>query len=63
MAGLDDAGMHRTDRNLVQAIAFRRQELVTRRHRRGIDSISQREAHVPTIVIEPGAGIGRAVGG
>ena len=28
MAGLDDAGMHRTDRNLVQAVAVHRQEIV-----------------------------------
>ena len=26
MAGLDDAGMHRPDRDLVQAVALRRQE-------------------------------------
>ena len=31
MAGLDDAGMHRADRNLVQALAFDRQERVGRR--------------------------------
>ena len=33
MAGLDDAGMHRPDRNLVQALALDRQEFVGRRDR------------------------------
>ena len=31
VAGLDDAGMHRTDRDLVQAVAFHRQERVVGR--------------------------------
>ena len=60
MPGLDDAGMHRTDRNLVQAVAFRRQEAIGRRLRQRVDAISQREAHAPMVVIEPGAGIGQA---
>ena len=60
MSGLDDSGMHGTDRDLVQAVAFRRQEAIGRRLRQGVDAISQREALAPTIVIEPGAGIGRA---
>ena len=38
MAGLDDAGMHRADRDLVQALALGRQEGVgrARRRRRGV---------------------------
>ena len=34
MAGLDDAGMHRADRDLVQALAFGRQEGIGRARRR-----------------------------
>ena len=60
MSGLDDARMHRTDRNLMQAVAFDRQEAIGRRRRQRVDAISQREAHAPTIVIEPGAGVGQA---
>ena len=36
MAGLDDAGMHRPDRDLVQALALGRQEGVGRARRRGV---------------------------
>ena len=59
MSGLDDARMHRADRNLMQAIAFRREETVGRRRRQRVDAISQREAYTPTVVIEPGAGVGQ----
>ncbi len=45
MARLDDAGMHRADRNLMQAFAFHRQERI----RRGIRAM-----------IEPGARVGQA---
>ena len=63
MSRLDDTRMHRADRNLVQAVAFRGEETVGRRLRQCVDAISQREAHAPAVVVEPGAGIGRALGG
>ena len=47
MSGLDDARMHGTDRNLMQAIAFRRQEAVGRRRRQRVDAISQAESVRP----------------
>ena len=59
MAGLDDAGMHRADRNLVQALAVHRQELV----RRGLcrrPAFAERMAHIPEAEIEPRPRIGRA---
>ena len=62
MSGLDDARMHRADRDLVQAVAFGRQEAVGRRLRQRVDAVSQREPHTPAIVIEPGPRIGRAFG-
>jgi len=54
--GLDDARMHRTDRDLVQTVALRRQEAVGRSRRQRVDAISERKAHAPTVV-------GRARGG
>ena len=63
MSGLDDARMHRADRNLVQAVAFRGEETVGRRLRQCVDAIPQWKAHAPAVVVEPGAGIGRAFGG
>ena len=59
VAGLDDAGMHRADRNLMQAFAFRRQKGVWRGFLRGL-LIPERMAHVPEPEIEPTASIGRA---
>ena len=61
MSRLDDAGMHRTDRDLMQAFAFRRQEGVGR----GLAAraaLAERMAHVPESEIEPAARVGRAVG-
>jgi hypothetical protein len=60
MAGLDDPGMHRSDRNLVQAVAVHRQEFVVdriapRRRR----ARTERRAQPPLAVIEPGAVVGR----
>ena len=63
MSGLDDPRMHRADRNLVQAVAFSCQEAIRRRLRQCVDAISQREAHAPAVVIEPGSRVGRALGG
>ena len=53
MPGLDDAGMHRPDRNLVQAFAFDRQERVRRGRLRGL-LFAERMAHIPKAEIEPG---------
>ena len=60
MAGLDDPGMHRADRNLMQAVAVHRQEFVVdriapRRRR----ARAERRAQSPLAVIEPGAVVGR----
>ena len=63
MSGLDDTGMHRADRNLVQAVAFRGQEAIGRRPRQRVDAIPQWETHAPAVVVEPGACIGRTLGG
>ena len=61
MARLDDAGMHRADRNLVQRVAFAGQELVgLALSRRG--ALAERVAALPDAMIEPGPRVGRAVG-
>src|SRR5215510_10345249 len=57
--GLDDAGVHRTDRDLVQALALDRQEDVGRWWRR-LTALPERMLHVPEAEIEPGPGIGQA---
>ena len=49
MPGLDNSGMHGTDRDLVQAVAFRRQEAIGRCVRQRVDAISQREAYAPRL--------------
>jgi hypothetical protein len=59
MPGLDDSRVDGADGNLMQAIAFRRQEAVGRGLRQGVDAISQREARTPAVVIKPRAWIGR----
>ncbi len=56
---LDDAGVHGPDRNLVQPLAFRRQEDVRRRRLRAL-LLAERMVHVPETEIEPGPRIGRA---
>ena len=45
--GLDDAGMHRPDRDLVQAFAFRRQEGIGRPCGRRLAARTERMLHVP----------------
>ncbi len=60
MAGLDDAGVDRADRDLVQAMAAHRQEFVigwvpARRR----SSRTERSAQAPLAMIEPRAVIGR----
>ena len=61
MAGLDDAGMHRTDRNLVQSLARHGQEFVGAgiAPRRGRPR-AERRPHAPGAVIEPGPAIRNA---
>ncbi len=59
MAGLDDAGMHGADRNLVQAVTVHGQETVVdriapRRRR----ARAERRVQFPLAVIEPGAPVG-----
>ena len=60
MAGLDDPGMHRADRDLMEAVAMHRQEIVgggiAPRRRR---PRTERRAQAPLAVIEPGAVVGR----
>ncbi len=61
MAGLDDAGMHRPNRNLMQPLAQRREEVVHRGiapHRRR--PRAERRAEAPGTVIEPRAAVRRA---
>src|SRR5260370_17019615 len=53
MARLDDAGMHRTDRDLMQTFAFGRQELIQRRNRTRFDVSSKRVLHTKAVMIEP----------
>ncbi len=47
MAGLDDAGVHRPDRNLVQALALDRQEFVARRIARSAAALAPSGARSP----------------
>ena len=59
MTRLDDAGMHRPDRDLVQAFTFDGEELI----RRGLlrrPVAAERLRHGPEAEIEPGPRIGRA---
>ena len=59
MAGLDDARMHGTDGNLMQAFALGRQELVARAYGRHFGSRTQRVAYAPAVMVEPGPRIGQ----
>ena len=53
MAGLDDPGMHRTDRNLVQVLAFDGEEEKRRGPRRRFGVRPEWLHHVPGAEIEP----------
>jgi hypothetical protein len=53
MAGLDDTGMHRTYRDLMQAFALGRQKRICRRNRRRFDPSSKWVLHSPAAMIEP----------
>ena len=58
MPRLDDAGMHWTDCNLMQAFAFDRQKQIGLRHLARRD-LAERMAQAPASVIDPGPQIGR----
>ena len=62
MPGLDDAGMNRADRDLMQALAFRGEEIVGGVARNAEGSCAERKLYVPEAEIEPGAHVGRADG-
>src|SRR3546814_4365957 len=59
--GLDDAGMNRTDRNLMQAFALGTEKRVARTGGWGVDARAERVSHAPPIVVETRACIGQAV--
>jgi hypothetical protein len=59
MPGLDDAGVHRTDGDLVQAFALDRQEGVGRVLLRRL-LLAERLAHLPEAEVEPRSRVGRA---
>ena len=61
VAGLDDAGVHGADRDLMQRRALRGMEDVGRAGRGCRLRPPQRRAHTPAAVVEPGPRIGRAL--
>ena len=61
MAGLDDAGMHRADRDLVQALALDREEIVRRLVAGRTGRGGERMAHAPVAMVEPGALVRQAL--
>src|SRR6185312_2164035 len=60
MAGLDDSGVNRSNRNLMEALAFDRKERVSR-ERAGLCGGAERRGYAPASVIEPRPGVGRAL--
>ena len=65
MPGLDDAGMHRPDRDLVQALALDREEgyaAAGASPAPGSLAVAERMADAPAAVIEPGPRVGGAFG-
>src|ERR1700733_5698274 len=60
MSRLDDAGMDRPDRNLVQALALRRQERIGGPFGRRRDARAERILNIPKTEIEPRPCVGRA---
>src|SRR5579863_5986233 len=60
MTGLDDAGVHRTDRDLMQAFALRRQKLIARRNRMRVDPSCKWMLDAPATMIEPGPLVSKA---
>jgi hypothetical protein len=63
MPWLDDPRVHRADRNLMQALAFRRQKVVSRGAVRSRPLRPERMLHAPHAMVKPGAGVGKAGGG
>ena len=62
MAGLDDAGMDRADRDLVQALAFGGEEAIGAAAARPLRiGAAERMAHAPAAVVEPGALVEQAL--
>jgi hypothetical protein len=54
MAGLDDAGMHRADWNLVQAVTVHGQEFIIRRiTQRSGRARPERRTQLPLAMVEP----------
>ena len=53
MAGLDDAGMHRADRDFVQILALDGQELVRRRRGHSTGGGGEGLGDAPDAVIQP----------
>src|SRR6266849_5394727 len=53
MTGLDDTGMHRTNRDLMQAVALGRQKSICRCNRMRLDPNSKWVLHAPAAMIEP----------
>ena len=62
MAGLDDAGMHGADRDLVQIRPFDGEKGVARAARRCHRIAGQRMPDIPASVIEPRPGVGHILG-
>jgi hypothetical protein len=62
MAGLDDASMHRPDRDLMQRFAFDGEEVVGGALLRRRIACAERILHIPKAEIEPRPAIGRTGG-
>src|SRR5947208_13324540 len=62
MPGIDDAGMYRPDRDLVQSFALCRQKRVGIAGRRRGSRCGERLTYAPAPVIEPAPVIGKSLG-
>ncbi len=62
MPRFDDAGMHRPDRDLMQTLALRGEEIVSGVAWNVRARAAQRKLYIPETEIEPGARIGRTDG-
>src|SRR4029079_6328364 len=60
MPGLDNAGMNRTDRDLVEILALGRQEGIRHARRWSVAALPEGVLNIPETEIEPGPGIGQA---
>ena len=61
MTRFDDSGMHGTDRDLVQAFAFRGTEMHRARGSPCGTGVCERVAHAPSAMIEPGTRVGQTL--